>query len=223
MGGTMRPGSSSERVLRSALDIAGRLGAATELLAGPDLDFPAFNPAVEHRVPAAQKFLAAIRRADGIIISSPSYHGSISGLIKNALDYTEDMRDDRTGYLDGRAVGCIVCATGAQALGTTLTALRSITHALRGWPTPLGISINTADQAAGHSSKSSTLEAQLELMMGQVMQIALMRRNLMSAEAAPVSFDNSGSADRRQRNEASWNFESPSQAVRKIKANDTLY
>ena len=30
-----------------------------------------------------------------IIIGSPGYHGSMSGLIENALDYTEDWRADR--------------------------------------------------------------------------------------------------------------------------------
>jgi multimeric flavodoxin WrbA len=35
-----------------------------------------------------------LRRAHGIIVASPGYHGSMSGLVKNALDYAEDMRDD---------------------------------------------------------------------------------------------------------------------------------
>jgi hypothetical protein len=38
--------------------------------------------------------------------------------------------DDRV-YLEGRSVGCIVCAEGAQAMGTTMMALRAVVHALR--------------------------------------------------------------------------------------------
>ena len=84
------------------------------------------------------QFLSAISAADGVNVSTPGYHGSISGVVKNALDALEGLRDDPRPYFDGRAVGCIVSAGGSQASGSTLAALRSIIHALRGWPTPFG-------------------------------------------------------------------------------------
>ena len=43
--------------------------------------------------------------SDGLIIATPSYHGGVSGMIKNALDYIEALRDDARPYLHGRAVG----------------------------------------------------------------------------------------------------------------------
>ena len=55
-----------------------------------------------------RRMIAALRRANGVILSTPCYHGSVSGLVKNALDYTEDMCKDPEPYLDGRAVGLIV-------------------------------------------------------------------------------------------------------------------
>ena len=79
-----------------------------------------------------------------MVLVSPGYHGTVSGLVKNALDYVEDLRDDVRPYLDGRAVGCVAAARGWQASVTTLTSLRGIVHALRGWPTPLGSAINSA-------------------------------------------------------------------------------
>ena len=44
----------------------------------------------------------------------------------------------------GRAVGCIATAGGWPGAVNTLGALRDIVHALRGWPTPLGATLNTA-------------------------------------------------------------------------------
>jgi FMN reductase len=79
-----------------------------------------------------------------VIVATPGYHGSLSGLIKNALDSLEPLREDARPYLDGRAVGCIVVADGWQACGSALSHLRSIVHALRGWPTPLGATVNSA-------------------------------------------------------------------------------
>ena len=46
--------------------------------------------------------------------------GGISGLVKNALDYIEDMREDSRVYLDNKPWGCISCAYGWQAAVGTL-------------------------------------------------------------------------------------------------------
>jgi FMN reductase len=144
VGGTTRLGSSSETALRFTLEVAESLGATSEMIAGPLLDLPMYDPSDEHRSLSARRLIQSLRRADGIVVSTPSYHGALSGVIKNALDYVEDMRDDPRPYLDGRGVGIIVAATGAQALGTTLTSVRSIVHALRGWPTPYAAALNSA-------------------------------------------------------------------------------
>nr|BAQ21925.1 putative NADPH-dependent FMN reductase [Streptomyces versipellis] len=46
-----------------------------------------------------------MRRADGPVIGSPGYQGGSSGLVKNAADLLEDLRDDTRVHFDGRAVG----------------------------------------------------------------------------------------------------------------------
>ena len=144
IGGTTRPGSATERCLSLALAHAQSLGCRTQLVAGPQLPLEIYDASRAERSPAAAALVEAVRQADGLILASPSYHGSLSGLMKNALDYVEDLRMDERVYLQNRAVGCIVCAEGAQALGSTLVALRSVVHALRGWPTPFGAAIHTA-------------------------------------------------------------------------------
>jgi FMN reductase len=108
------------------------------------------------------------------VIASPSYHGSIPGLLKNALDYTEDMRSDDRPYFDGRAVGCVVCAEGIQAMGTTLFTLRSIVHALRGWPTPYSATINSSTKPFGPDGllREETVSTQLKTVAQQVVQFA---------------------------------------------------
>lgn len=161
LGGTTRPGSSSERALRGALDACERLGATTELFAADDLGFPIYSPGVTEADARVERYLEAIRRADGIVLCSPGYHGGVSGLVKNAIDWVEELRTDDRPYFDGRPVGLIVVADGWQATATTLTSLRSIVHALRGWPTPLGVTVNAADGEADH--------AQLDLLAQQVM------------------------------------------------------
>ncbi|ATE78243.1 MULTISPECIES: NADPH-dependent FMN reductase [Pseudomonas] len=144
LGGTTRDGSSSERAMQTCLQQAEALGARTRFFGGADLRLPMYDPTDPERTDAARELVEALRECDGVIIASPGYHGSVSGLVKNALDYTEDLRDDRRVYLDARPVGLITCALGDQATGSTLSALRAIVHALRGWPTSLGVTINTS-------------------------------------------------------------------------------
>ena len=175
LGGTTRMGSSSESAARFTLAEAAKLGAHVKMFDGSLLNMPMYAPESPERTTEALELVEALRSADGVILASPGYHGGISGLLKNALDYTEDMRSDPRVYLEHRSVGCIVCAAGWQAVGTTLTSLRSIVHALRGWPTPLGVGINTvaikAFDADGKCIDPAT-EAQLRLLAEQVVTFA---------------------------------------------------
>jgi FMN reductase len=177
IGGTTRPGSSSERALRYVLARARALGADTELLTGPQLVLPIYVPEAAGRDAAVDRLVAALRRSSGLVVASPGYHGSLSGLIKNALDYAEDMRNDRPPYFEDRAVGLIACANGWQATGATLAALRSIVHALRGWPTPLGVAINTGECRFGEDDLPSNpaTERQLATLAAQVVRFAEQR------------------------------------------------
>lgn len=181
LGGTTRPGSTSERALRAALELAERAGAETDLLLAGDLEFPAYAPERGSPDPQAERLLELARRADGVIVASPGFHGGPSGLIKNALDHLEELRNDDRPYLDGRAVGCVVCAAGWQATATTLAALRSTVHALRGWPTPLGVTINSTP--VGDVDPVAAAAPQLGLVVHQVIGLARWRRAAANREA----------------------------------------
>lgn len=144
LGGSTRSESGTTRALRFCLEVLEEAGASTKLLEADDLQLPFYSPGEPQRTPKAKRLVAALREADAVIVATPGYHGSISGLVKNALDYAEDLRDDARPYLDGVPVGCVACAAGPQATVTTLVALRSVVHALRGWPTPLGVALDSA-------------------------------------------------------------------------------
>lgn len=189
LGGTLKPDSSTERALALALKGAASAGAATQLIAGPELDLPLFNPSTPDRCTAAQTMIETLRRADGIIIGSPGYHGSISGLVKNALDYTEDMRADPMPYFHGRPVGSVATGAGWQGAVNTLTALRNIVHALRGWNTPMGVAINTADPVFGKDGEclDSKIATMLEQMGREIAVAARARAILETVEAEHVA------------------------------------
>ena len=74
-------------------------------------------------------------------------------------------------------MGCVAAAQGWQAAVTTLTALRQIVHALRGWPTPLGAAINSGQVVFGPDGTASdpTVTRTLRTIGEQVVQFALDR------------------------------------------------
>jgi FMN reductase len=186
LGGTTRTGSTSERALLLALSHASELGCDTLAFGGAQMPSEPYDPSRPERSDAARALVEALRRADGVLISSPAYHGGVSGLVKNAIDYTEDLRGDQRAYLQGRAVGCIVCAEGAQAMGSTLASLRAIVHALRGWPTPYGVTINSSQRpfgAEGQAADPAALKA-CQMVAAEVVEFA---RLMLAARAAPLT------------------------------------
>ncbi|MFJ4183920.1 NADPH-dependent FMN reductase [Kitasatospora sp. NPDC089509] len=177
IGGSTRPGSSSERALHAVLAAAERHGATVSSVSGAELVLPMYDPTGGTLPAAAKRLLDALADADGVVIAGPAYHGGTSGLLKNALDYVEELRGDARPYLSDRAVGCLAVAQGWQSGVSTLGALRTIVHALRGWPTPLGVVLNTTESGftADGSCTDPRVQEQIELMAGQVVEFARTR------------------------------------------------
>ncbi|MEO8114452.1 MAG: NADPH-dependent FMN reductase [Phenylobacterium sp.] len=178
IGGTLRPGSTTERALACSLRMAEAAGAETLLLGGEFLArLPIFDPRPGGATGAQAELAEAVRAAQGVIVASPGYHGSISGMVKNALDTLEVTRDEAEPYFQGKAVGTIITADGWQAAGTTLMTLRAIIHALRGWPTPFGAALNATASLFDEAGECREAKDawQLTTVAEQVMDFANMR------------------------------------------------
>jgi len=166
------------------------MGCSASLLTGADLDLPIFDPGSNARSPKVCHLLDAVRTAHGLVIASPGYHGSVSGMVKNALDYLEDLRTDSRSYLHDVPVGCIVCAAGWQACGATLAALRAIVHALRGWPTPMGVTFNSTARAFSMDGTCADEDLRQNLLevTRQVVQMARMQLVHATGQAAHSTY-----------------------------------
>lgn len=148
VGGSMRQGSWSLVALKSALKIAAGMGAETRLCDVPTLALPMYDPAVPldahpayeddgsgtEQPASVHTFLAELRAADGLFFCSPTYHGTISGAVKNALDYVEFLRDDTPKYFGGRVVGLI--GLGGAGAMNAINALYHTARTLNGLVVP---------------------------------------------------------------------------------------
>jgi len=165
LGGTTRAGSSTELALRHVLFACERRGATIRLFSGAELEtLPLYAPERPDRTEGAMTLIAELRRADAVVLASSSYHGAVAGLVKNAIDYVQDMAGDARPYLSDRPVGCIATGAGWQGAVATLGQLRTIVHALRGWPTPLGVAINTVDRS--FAPDGEILDAKVAVQLG---------------------------------------------------------
>lgn len=173
IGGSTRPGSTTEQLLRMVVSRV-HCRADVRVFAGPDLLLPHYVPGELSM--AAHDLVAAVRAADVVILGSPGYHGCLSGTVKNALDYLEELALDDPPYLDGKVVGCVSTAYGWQAAVNTLSALRQVVAALRGWCTPFGIAVNVSSGYGGRAGAldPAGLDDQVTILTGQIRQFLQM-------------------------------------------------
>jgi FMN reductase len=148
IGGTLREGSTSLGALRRALEAAGEAGAETALLDLRELDLPMYEPGrpLDDYGPEVERFIEALREADALILSTAAYHGTLAGVTKNALDFTQFLARDERPYLGGRVVGLISTAGGERAAASTTDAMVHVVHALRGVVAPSMVTITRARQ-----------------------------------------------------------------------------
>jgi len=78
LGGTTKLRSSPEKALKHALALAETQGADIELFDGASIHLPMYGSESSERSPDVRRLIAALRRADGVIIATPCYHGSVS-------------------------------------------------------------------------------------------------------------------------------------------------
>jgi FMN reductase len=143
LGGSLAVPSSSLAALKIALEGAAEAGAQTELLDIRELNLPMYTPG-ETAVPdSVERLCRTVHEADGLLWSSPLYHGTISGSFKNALDWLQLLSQREPAYLTDKVVGLISTAGGTQGLQAVNT-MEFVVRALRGWAVPLVIPIPQA-------------------------------------------------------------------------------
>lgn len=176
LGGALGTSSSSFLALKVALAGAEEAGAETvaydvRALALPMYEWGAPPPA------AATALAEAMHRADGLIWSSPLYHGSVSGVFKNAIDWLELLAEHEPPYLTDKPVGLIGTSGGAQSM-QSINTLDFIVRALRGWVVPFSVPLVTAGKAfeADGSPVEARVGSQLRMLGAEVARAARLFR-----------------------------------------------
>jgi NAD(P)H-dependent FMN reductase len=143
IAGSLRPGSYSHQALNIAAQRVKDLGAEVEILDLRSLNLPFCDGSDDYPAyPDVIKLRQAFRQADGIILVTPEYHGSISGVLKNALDLMSfDEFSDK--------VAGVISVLGGQSNSNALNDLRTILRWVHAWTIPEQVAIGQAWKAFG--------------------------------------------------------------------------
>ncbi|MGD1857436.1 MAG: NADPH-dependent FMN reductase [Leptolyngbyaceae cyanobacterium] len=138
IGGSLRSDSYSMQALHLAAQKVKALGADVEILDLREMKLPFCDGGDDYPdYPDVATLKDTVKQADGLLLSTPEYHGSVSGVIKNALDL---MGFDE---FSGKVVGTL-SVLGGQPNSNALNELRLIMRWVHAWVIPEQIAIGQA-------------------------------------------------------------------------------
>lgn len=143
-------------------------GIQVEIADPRELNLPMFVPDFELKDYAPshlgiERLLASFRRADAMVWVSPTYHGTVSGVFKNMLDFAEFLSGDQAPYFQRLPVGLIAINDS-----TTFAAMRDCARELRAWLAPTHIELSDADFSCDFALSSEKSIGRVSRLIGEL-------------------------------------------------------
>jgi len=189
--GSLRPKSTTRKALEIALKGAEESGAETQLidLREYELIFCDGKEDESGYPPDVARLRDDVRSAHGIIIGTPEYHSSFSGVLKNAIDMMSFKE------FEGKMIGLLGTSGGSLGAINALNGLRTIGRSLHAWVIPEQVSISAASKAFNDDGtlKDTGLEKRVLELGRQVARFSFLHSSQQSLEflkaweAAPVN------------------------------------
>jgi NAD(P)H-dependent FMN reductase len=175
--GSLRRESYTRLALEWALRGAAEVGAQTKVL-----DLGEYNLSFEDLntppSPGTLRLRQEITLAQGILIGTPEYHGSFSGVLKHALDLMGFAE------FEGKLVGLIGVGGGKLGAVNALNGLRTVGRSLHAWVIPEQVSIAEVNKAFDTQGRpvDPAIEAALKTVGRQVARFAFLHTSTQAQE-----------------------------------------
>ena len=173
--GSTRTDSYNKKLIGIAAEGAHAAGAEVTLIDLRDFPLPIFDQDLEasEGMPAAGRKLKELFKAhDGLLISSPEYNSSVSGVLKNAIDWISrrEKGEEPLEYFNDKAAALMSASPGALGGLRGLVTLRSILGNIGVLVLPTQISIPLAHEAfsADGSLKDAKKQAAVKALGGEL-------------------------------------------------------
>lgn len=124
LAGSLRKDSFNQKLINEAVRYAKEAGAEVEMIKLADLNLPMFDEDIEAQgTPAGAQLLKdKLRAADGILLASPEYNGSITAVLKNAIDWASRTEQGATPAFANKVTALYAASPGG------LGGLRGLNH-----------------------------------------------------------------------------------------------
>lgn len=177
LAGSLRSGSSTRAALKAALMGSAQGGAAVRIL---ELDKPILPPfdGEASQQPEVLQFREHVRGADALLIATPVYNDSFSGVLKNALDHLQNELHDKL-------VGLIAVGGGRFGQGQALEHLRSVLRATNTWVLPRQVVIANSKEVFDGSGNVIIEELKSRLLL--LGREVVVRSKLMARKPADTA------------------------------------
>jgi FMN reductase len=179
--GSLSSGSGTRRLLALALEAAQNAGASVELLDLRNFNLPFAESGFDaEQYPDVARFNRIVRECDGLIWATPEYHGSFSGVLKNALDLGSFPE------YQGKVVALLGVAGGQIGAINALSHLRTVGRQLHAWVLPAQVSVARVYAAFDEEGRlrDEKLAASVESLGRDLTRWARLHRVASEAEAA---------------------------------------
>ena len=183
VSGSLRERSRTAVALQLFLGFAAERGAETRLVDLRQVELPLYRPDRSGPSEAEAKISSDMDWAGAVVLASPDYHGSMSGAMKNFLDYVwEECAGTLFGY---------ICSSHEKGL-TVMDQMRTAVRQCYGWSLPYGVSIDgRADFDADGQLKNARVEQRLKMMARDIVVYGALLRGQFLEDVAgtePLTF-----------------------------------
>ena len=142
IGSSMRKNSFSTNALKNVLEVISvKYKTEARLINLLETELPMYTPSAKSENENVKKITSDVNWANVFVLASPDYHGSMSGTMKNFLDFFWKE-------FSGKTFGYIV-SSHEKGL-TVMDQMRTAVRQCYAWSLPYGISINESEDL--HSS-----------------------------------------------------------------------
>jgi|ERR1051325_2665408 NAD(P)H-dependent FMN reductase len=156
--GSTREGSFNKKLARVAADALREVGAEVTYLDLRELSLPLYDGDLEAEVKlpeGARRLKDLMNASHGFLISSPEYNSSISGVLKNAIDWAsrQNPPDKPLECFTDKTAAIISASPGALGGLRGLMTLRSILTNIGTYVIPKQLTVSKAHEAFDEQGK----------------------------------------------------------------------
>ena len=178
VSGSSRPDSHVHEIVNLAADTAASAGADVQVLRLHDLDLPVMRPGDpdQDALDPVIRARAGATWADGFILVTPEYHGSMSGCLKNWFDFLYPE-------LAGKFAG-VLAVTGGGGGDMSITAVKTSFNWCHGFTLPYHAAARGADFGADGTLSNPVIADRVRRIAHDVVRYAPVLRHTFEAARA---------------------------------------